>query len=485
MKALRISAWILCGLLGLLLVVALILAAAKAQDYGGESVQADPGIGRMLEAAPSVDSPPDFEYSDFIDHKWTNASDELKAEFAGSNAFILIQAFLLLFGLLGYTLMVAALARRSPARFSPLIALGVISLTFFSFLVFGFDFAYPAEYLPGRLIADYSGPWFIGMDADPFQYGLAFTMWTDFLFQAAYAMTASMLVLGLLAGNYRAPAVAITSLAVGVIGYPLITSWIWADGWLSNLGSYDFAGGANLHVLSGSAGFALILLSRIFPAEAPGKLSTATSHQVAAPRVPAMPWNPRRMTVFLIGAVIFLFGPLAVQIGSVLSNDHTVVPVVATTAFAAIVSAACTSLVLSFFLRGRPRLVTVTIGGLAGWSAICAPGDLLDLSTASVIGALAGAFSCLLLWVMDRTDFDDPMGLVPIGLVGGTIGLIAAGAISEETSLIVQFMVVIATISVGFTLGTCTGLLAWLTGFLWERQEQSTPAAPPPLQTSP
>ena len=118
------------------------------------------------------------------------------------------------------------------------------------------------------------------------------------------------------------------------------------------------------------------------------------------------------------------------------------------------------------------------IAALAGLAAICAPADVIRGGQAAILGLIAGATSTLLLWTFDRFGFDDPLGLVAAHLIGGLLGMIAAGLVSPDTNLLVQLIASASFAALGITIGVCSGLLGWMIGLLWTPDEQPEP---PPL----
>ena len=137
-----------------------------------------------------------------------------------------------------------------------------------SYAVIGFNTHYPCG--EWSLIANYlsfGSPIDLGMGAvagnDDFSYGgvgLAMTAYGDFIFQAMFAATGATIVSGAVAERIKLlPFMVFVTLLVG-IAYPVIGSWHWGGGWLSEAGFYDFAGSSVVHAFGGFAALACVMI---------------------------------------------------------------------------------------------------------------------------------------------------------------------------------------------------------------------------------
>jgi Amt family ammonium transporter len=86
-----------------------------------------------------------------------------------------------------------------------------------------------------------------------------------FFFQLAFAGTAATIVSGAVAERIKFLAFFVFSLLLVGISYPITGHWIWGDGFLYDLGFYDFAGSTVVHSVGGWAALigALLLGPRI------------------------------------------------------------------------------------------------------------------------------------------------------------------------------------------------------------------------------
>ena len=86
------------------------------------------------------------------------------------------------------------------------------------------------------------------------------TAYGDFIFQAMFAATGATIVSGAVAERVKLlPFMVFVTLLVG-IAYPVIGSWHWGGGWLSEAGFYDFAGSSVVHAFGGFAALACVMI---------------------------------------------------------------------------------------------------------------------------------------------------------------------------------------------------------------------------------
>lgn len=93
-------------------------------------------------------------------------------------------------------------------------------------------------------------------------------MW---FFQFAFACTAATIVSGSLAERVNINAYLFFSFFMTGFIYPVIVSWTWGGGWLTEMGYYDFAGSGIVHLTGGVSGLvgAIICGARIGKFEEP------------------------------------------------------------------------------------------------------------------------------------------------------------------------------------------------------------------------
>lgn len=74
------------------------------------------------------------------------------------------------------------------------------------------------------------------------------------IFQFAFASTATTIVSGSLAERTQLASYFVFSVFMTGFIYPVVIAWSWGGGWLSKQGFVDFAGSGNVHLVGGVAG---------------------------------------------------------------------------------------------------------------------------------------------------------------------------------------------------------------------------------------
>jgi len=260
-----------------------------------------------------------------------------------------------------------------------------------------------------------------------------------FLFQFAFADTASTITSGAMVGRTGFKGDILYSAAVSGFIYPIFGHWVWGPGgWLGNTMGWfhgatgsavfrDFAGSTVVHTVGGFIALAGCIalgprLGRKFKRDGGG------------------PLPPHDLTMGAIGGVILWFGWYGFNPGSTLSamDWEGIGRVAANTTLAA--CAAGLVAVAFVYPRSKKWDLGISVNGfLGGLVAITAPCYWVSPSGALVIGAVAGIVVPLGIDFMEWKRWDDPIGAVAVhGFAGiwGTlsIGLFATGKFGIPTA---------------------------------------------------
>jgi Amt family ammonium transporter len=184
---------------------------------------------------------------------------------------------------------------------------------------------------------------------------------------------------------------------------------IGANGMIFNWGALDFAGGTVVHINAGIAGLVgcLVIGKRI----GHGK--------------EAMP--PHSLVMTMIGAALLWVGWFGFNAGSNLeSNAVTALAVINT--FVATAAAATAWLFAEWMLKGKPSLLGMVTGAVAGLVAVTPASGFAGPMGALVLGAVAGV-ACLFAvsTVKNAFGYDDSLDVFGVHCVGGIIGALATG----------------------------------------------------------
>jgi ammonium transporter, Amt family len=194
--------------------------------------------------------------------------------------------------------------------------------------------------------------------------------------------------------------------------YTPVAHWVFAGGWLADLGALDFAGGAVVHINAGAAALGVILV--VGKRQGYGRT--------------AMP--PHSLPLTLLGTGILWFGWAGFNAGSALGANGVAAQAIMNTFAAA--SAALLSWILVERVRGgHATTLGAASGAVAGLVAITPCAGFVNTIGALIIGALAGAVCLLAIGIKSAAGFDDSLDVVAVHLVGGLLGSIALGLFAD------------------------------------------------------
>ena len=251
-----------------------------------------------------------------------------------------------------------------------------------------------------------------------------------FLFQFAFADTASTITSGAMVGRTGFKGDILYSTMVSGFIYPIFGHWVWGPGgWLGNTMGWfhgwtsgtvfrDFAGSTVVHTVGGFIALAGCIalgprLGRKFKRDGGG------------------PTPPHDLNLGALGGVILWFGWYGFNPGSTLSAmDWEGIGRVATNTTLA---AAAGGLIAVLFVYPRSKkwdLGMSVNGFLGGLVAITCPCYWVSPFGAVVIGAVAGIVVPLGVDFMERRRWDDPIGAVAVHGFAGIWGTLSLGLLA-------------------------------------------------------
>ena len=272
--------------------------------------------------------------------------------------------------------------------------------------------------------------------------GLAYNTGVAFmafwLFQFAFADTASTVTSGAMVGRTSFKGDILYSTCVSGFFYPIFGHWAWGPGgWLQTMDTggwfkglvkdgvffRDFAGSTVVHTVGGVIALmgAIVLgprLGRKFRRDGGG------------------PTPPSDLTWGAIGGVILWFGWYGFNPGSTLSAIDFVG--IGRVAANTTLAAAAGGMVAVMFVYPKTKKWDLGIsvnGFLGGLVAITAPCYFVSPGYAVLIGAIAGILVPLAIDAMEYARIDDPIGAVAVHMVCGIWGTLSIGLFADTTYL--------------------------------------------------
>jgi Amt family ammonium transporter len=352
-----------------------------------------------------------------------------QALFWVNNLWMLMAAFMVFLMHLGFATLESGMTRAKNSVNILFKNLFILAIGLLTYAMIGFNLMYPGEaYAGGFFGFSGFGVGIAAADAGITYADGAYTYWTDFLFQGMFAATAATIVSGAVAERVRLGPFLIFSAFYVALVYPIVGMWQWGGGWLAAAGFHDFAGSTIVHGVGGWAALAgaWYLGPRIGRYESGGMA-------------------PHNLPLAAVGALLLWFGWYGFNGGSVLSADPVAVSYAVVTTTLAAASGLLAGGMTSWALDAKPDLGMVINGTLAGLVGVTAGADVVSLTAAVIIGVVAGVLVYGATALMDSLHIDDPVGAVPVHLVGGIWGTLAVGLFSADVSLATQALGVVAT----------------------------------------
>jgi Amt family ammonium transporter len=229
------------------------------------------------------------------------------------------------------------------------------------------------------------------------------------IYQMTFAIITVALVAGSVADRLRFSAYLIFCALWLMLVYVPIAHWVWGGGFLGSYGLLDFAGGTVVHLNAGVAGLTAAYLLGV---------RRGYGHENLA---------PYDLTLAVIGTGLLWVGWFGFNGGSALgANGRAVMAIVATHLAAS--TGAITWMALEWWTRGKPSVLGMISGAVAGLGTITPASGFVMPMHAVLIGLIAGAicfWACTSLKL--KLGYDDSLDVFGVHGIGGFTGTLLAG----------------------------------------------------------
>ncbi len=269
------------------------------------------------------------------------------------------------------------------------------------------------------------------------------------MFQLTFAIITAALIVGALVERMHFSAMLWFIGMWSVVVYAPVAHWVWEPGgWLAQMGVLDFAGGSVVHINAGISG--LVCAYVLGPRKGYG----------------TEPFEPFNLGLTMAGAGLLWVGWFGFNAGSAVASDGRAGLAMAVTHIAASAGAVFW-MFGEWIVRGRPSLLGLCSGLVAGLVAITPAAGFVTPRSALMIGAVAG-LACYwgatgLKRMLNADDSLDVFGVHGIGGIAGSLmtGLMASHNVSgADGNVLVQL---IGCTAVLLYSGVMTYVLLWLT----------------------
>jgi len=229
------------------------------------------------------------------------------------------------------------------------------------------------------------------------------------IYQMTFAIITVALVAGSVADRLRFSAFLLFCVLWLMLVYVPIAHWVWGGGFLGTYGLIDFAGGTVVHLNAGIAG--------LVAAYVLGARRGYGSENL----------SPHDLTLAVIGTGLLWVGWFGFNGGSALGANSRAAMAIVSTHLAAS-AGAFTWMALEWWTRGKPSVLGMVSGAVAGLGTITPASGFVLPMQAIAIGVIAGGFcfwACT--WLKMKIGYDDSLDVFGVHGVGGFTGTLLAG----------------------------------------------------------
>jgi len=331
---------------------------------------------------------------------------------SGDTAWMLTStALVLMMTIPGLALFYGGMVRKMNVLATVMQSFAVTCLVTVLWMVIGYSFAFT------------SGSPFLGGASRFLLYGMALDSVNDLAktipesvymcFQMTFSIITPALICGAFADRMKFSALLWFIGLWSVCVYSPIAHFVWGpDGFLNDAGVLDFAGGTVVHINSGFAGLtAALVMGR--------RRGYATE-----------PMPPHNLVLSVIGASLLWVGWFGFNAGSAVAANGNAGMAMAVTQIAT-ATAALAWMFAEWIMKGKPSVLGIVSGAVAGLVAITPASGFVDPRGALVIGVAAGV---VCYWattgLKHALRYDDSLDAFGVHGIGGMVGAILTGVLA-------------------------------------------------------
>ncbi len=274
------------------------------------------------------------------------------------------------------------------------------------------------------------------------------------LFQMTFAVITPALVIGAFVERIRFGWVVSFSLLWTLLVYIPVARSVWGGGWLSSLGTMDFAGGIVVHTTAGIAALVVALMLG----------ARRGFNKTLLP--------PHSPTLTMVGAGLLWVGWYGFNGGSALAANDDASSAILNSHLAAC-AAALVWIMLERLKIGKPTSIGIVTGAVAGLATITPAAGFIGPMGAIILGLL-GSMACFfsVQLIKQTLKIDDSLDVFAVHGVGGMLGSVlfpffilpalGGGGFEEGHGLASQLVAQAIGVTV---VASWTGLMTWLICF--------------------
>lgn len=328
----------------------------------------------------------------------------------GDTAWMLTSTALVLFMTLpGLALFYAGLVRSKNAVSVLMQCFAIACIASIVWVVYGYSLAFRGD---GAFVGDLSAAFLSGIGRDTLSGTIPETVFV--MFQMTFAIITPALVVGAFAERMKFSAMCLFTFLWLTMVYLPACHMVWGGGLLAQWGVIDFAGGLVVHLTCGVGALvaALVLGKRKgFPGS-------------------AMP--PHNRSLVVMGAAMLWVGWFGFNAGSAVAASTDAGMAMLVTHISAAVGA-LTWMALEWIKQGKPTVVGIATGMVAGLATITPAAGTVGPEGALLIGLMAGIVCYYATQAIKGVfNIDDSLDVFPVHGVGGMLGIIMLSFVGTQ-----------------------------------------------------
>lgn len=328
----------------------------------------------------------------------------------GDTAWMLTSTALVLFMTLpGLALFYAGLVRSKNAVSVLMQCFAIACIASIVWVVYGYSLAFRGD---GAFVGDLSAAFLSGIGRDTLSGTIPETVFV--MFQMTFAIITPALVVGAFAERMKFSAMCLFTFLWLTFVYLPACHMVWGGGLLAQWGVIDFAGGLVVHLTCGVGALvaALVLGKRKgFPNS-------------------AMP--PHNRSLVVMGAAMLWVGWFGFNAGSAVAASTDAGMAMLVTHISAAVGA-FTWMALEWIKQGKPTVVGIATGMVAGLATITPAAGTVGPEGALLIGLMAGIVCYYATQAIKGVfGIDDSLDVFPVHGVGGMLGIIMLSFVGTQ-----------------------------------------------------
>ncbi|KXN70069.1 ammonium transporter 2 [Conidiobolus coronatus NRRL 28638] len=285
------------------------------------------------------------------------------------------------------------------------VSIAIVAIEWF---LVGYSFTFSTH--GGAFIGTFHNAALVGLNGDPSVATPAISDYLHMLYQFTFAAITPALAVGAAAERGRLLPSMIFVLIWSLVVYNFVAYWTWnPNGWGTQLGVLDYAGGTPVHITSG---FAALIYSI--------KLGVRSGHGVSE-------FKPHNMSNVMLGTSLLWFGWFGFNGGSALAaNTRAAYSVISTNLAAS--AGGLTWMLMDYMLVDRKySALGFCSGAVAGLVAITPAAGYVE-AWASIILGIVGAIVCnFAVRFKQWMHYDDALDVFAVHGVGGIVGSLLTG----------------------------------------------------------